>query len=624
MTADKRFIDHGTVVKADEQRGTAMVRATDGETYFVICSKGYVLSVNLRTQEVRQALYPEGYHDGSPFAALASSAGCFYTGAGTMFMEYDPVANAFTYYSKDWPTELNVAFRMAESADGRILIASHPTCRLSAFDAKTRTIVDYGRMDEQEKYISYIVEDAQGWIYMGIGTERQNMVAFNPKTGERRQFLAEAERMRGCGYFHKGLDGHVYGHVQDDIHPCTGTFAWSRYLGGEGTPVPESEVSPLASYYGGFGYSWGVNSPGTDSKLVKKLDLKEHALVYTHPDTGCEIALHLEYFSYGAGLSRMVAGPDGKLYGCSSHPSRLYSYDPTHKQMADHGSMRHMLCYAVQGSVIGSASYTGGYILHLDTSLPITPFPVPGDNPKEVGHHEEIYRPRSAAAHPDGKRMIFGGFPGYGVVGGGLCVYNVETGEQMIIRNDELVPSQSTVCIRFLKNGDLLCANSIETPGGGAPKTTEAELCRFDLEKRTRVYHVVPLSGAREISVFEVDNAGLVHGITSDSIYASASNGSFIGTANAVYFVFDPETRQTLHSHKLDEYGLPILGGMLKAADGTIYGIMSRAIYRIDPATRTFEVLATPPGDIGSGAAILNGMLYFGIGSNLWSFKLPA
>jgi membrane associated rhomboid family serine protease len=137
------------------------------------------------------------------------------------------------------------------------------------------------------------------------------------------------------------------------------------------------------------------------------------------------------------------------------------------------------------------------------------------------------------------------------------------------------------------------------------------------------VYRAVPLPGAREISVFELDDAGLVHGITSDSIYVSASNAGFVGSANAVYFVFDPETRQTLYSRKLDEHGLPILGGMLKGADGLIYGIMSRAIYRIDPAKRAFEVLAVPPGEIGSGAAILGGLLYFGIGADLWSYRIP-
>ncbi len=621
---DKGFTAYGTVVKSDEHRGTAMLRAKDGETYFVICSKGYVLSVNIRTQEVKQALYPERYQDGSPFAALASSAGLFYTGAGKMFMEYDPVANAFTYYSKEWPTELNVGFRMAESADGRILIASHPTCRLSAFDPRTRHMTDYGRMDGQEKYIAYIVEDAQGWIYMGIGTERRNMVAFHPETGERRQFLAEADRVRGCGYFHKGQDGQVYGHAQDDLHPSKGTFEWKRYLGGEGKSVPESEVSPLARYYGGFGYSWGVNSPGTDPGLVKKLDLKEHELVYTHPETGREISMRLDYFSYGAGLSRMVAGPDGKLYGCSSHPCHFYSFDPVLKQVTDHGNLRHINCYAVQGSVIAGASYVGGYILHFDTRQPITRFPEPGLNPRVVGNHEEIYRPRSSAAHPDGKRMVFGGFAGYGAVGGGLCVYNVETHEQVVIPNEELVPTQSTVGMRFLKNCDLLCANSIETPGGGAPKTSEAELFRFDLEKRKLVYRAVPVPGAREISVFELDDAGLVHGITSDSIYVSASSSRFIGAANAVYFVFDPETRKTLHVRKLDDHGLPLLGGMLKGADGMIYGIMSQAIYRIDPAKRAFEVLTVPPDEIGSGAAILDGVLYFGIGADLWSWKLPA
>lgn len=620
---DGKLTAHGTVVMSDEQRGTALARARDGETYFVICSKGYVLSVNLRTQKVRQALYPER-HVQSPFAALASSTGLFYTGAGKMFMEYDPVANEFTYYSKNWPDELNVGFRLAESSAGLILIASHPTCRLSAYDPKTREITDYGRMDDTEKYIGYVVEDASGWIYMGIGTERRGMIAFNPRTGEKRRFLSESERTRGCGYFHKGRDGNIYGHAQDDLHPCKGKFEWKRFLDGKGTPVPEAEVSPLAGNYGGYGYSWGVNSPGTDQTKIKKLNLNEHELVYEHPETGNEIALRLDYFSYGAGLGRMVGGPDGKLYGCSGHPCHFFSFDPKTGKVADYGKSfgRFVCAYAVQGPVIGGACYTHGYLVHFDTGKPITQEPGRECNPRVVGNHEEIYRPRSAAAHPDGKRMVFGGFAGYGAVGGGLCVYNVETGEQTVIRNDELVPCQSTVGMRFLENNDLLCANTIETPGGAAPKTSEAELFRFDLDARRIVFRAVPVPGAREISVIEIDDAGLVHGITSDSIYSSASNAKFVGTGNAVYFVFDLEARQTVYTRKLPEHGIPILGGMLKGGDGMIYGIMTWAIYRIDPARRAFEVLAVPPENIGSGMAIMDGRLYFGCGADLWSYRM--
>ena len=622
---DNMFTAHGTVVVSDEQRGTALVRAKDGETYFVICSKGYVLSVNLRTQQVRQALYPER-HVESPFAALASSGGLFYTGAGRMFLEYDPVTNEFTYYSKNWPDELNVGFRLAESSAGLILIASHPTCRLSAYDPRTREITDYGRMDDREKYIGYIVEDEKGWIYMGIGTERRQMVAFNPKTGEKRQFLSEPERQQGSGYFHKGRDGKIYGHVQDDLHPCKGKFEWKRFLDGKGEPVPEAEVSPLAENYGGYGYSWGVNSPGTNPGLIKKLNLDEHELAYIHPETGIEISLRLEYFSYGTGLARMVGGPDGKLYGCSAHPCHFYSFDPKAGRIADYGkSFGRFICtYAVQGPIIGGACYTHGHIVHFDTGKPITQAPGPGQerNPRVVGSHDEIYRPRSSASHPDGKRMVFGGFAGYGAVGGGLCVYNVETGEQTVIRNEELVPYQSTVCMRFLKNGDLLCANTIETPGGAAPKTSEAELFQFDLDKRSIVRRAVPVPGAREISVFEIDDAGLAHGITSDSIYSSASNAKFVGSGNAVYFVFDIGAWKTIHSRRLPEYGIPILGGMLKGKNGMIYGIMTKAIYRIDPGRRAFEIIAAPPSDIGSGMAIMDGRLYFGCGADLWSCRI--
>ena len=61
---------------------------------------------------------------------------------------------------------------------------------------------------------------------------------------------------------------------------------------------------------------------------------------------------------------------------------------------------------------------------------------------------------------------------------------------------------------------------------------------------------------------------------------------------------------------------------MLKGRNGMIYGIMTKAIYRIDPARRAFEILAAPPSDIGSGMAIMDGRLYFGCGADLWSCRI--
>ena len=137
--------------------------------------------------------------------------------------------------------------------------------------------------------------------------------------------------------------------------------------------------------------------------------------------------------------------------GTTNHPATFYIYDPASRKATNYGSFRNINCYASQGPIIAGASYPGGYIVRIETRKPMTPYPKPGENPKVIGQHEEVYRPRSSAAHPDGKRMVFGGFAGYGAVGGGLCVYNAQTGERTVILNEELVPSQSTVCMRFLK-----------------------------------------------------------------------------------------------------------------------------------------------------------------------------
>lgn len=608
MSQSSAFTDHGVVAEADQDRTAGIVRGPDGTLYFVIGAKGYVLTIDLNRGSVRQTAFPEG-HVQYPFASLVSRAGKFYTGAGSMFMEFDPVEARFTHHAHPCLEELNMAFSIAESPDGLIYFASHPSCRLFCFDPETQDIRHFGRMDEAEKYVGTMAVDADGWVYLGIGTERHALVGFDPRSGTRQEYVQESARGKGCGCFHLGIDGQVYGRdrVYMRYEPVSAApdCQWRRYRAGTAEEVAASNVSPAAIY------PHAIHSPFIDGDIIRHYSLQDHELVYTHPQTGREVQLELTYKSHGAMLCPLAAGPDGNVYGTSGHPLHLYRFNPATGQVTDFGSKvagdvagsGNICAYASQGSIMVGAHYSGGHILRFDLTKPFEP----RLNPALEATCEDIHRPRSAIAHPDGQRLVFGGFAGYGAVGGALCIYDVVTRQHSIIPNETLVPYQSTMCMAFAANNDLLGGASIETPGGAQPKAAEAEIYRFDLDARRLVYRTVPIAGAREISHFLADRQGLLHGITSDS----------------VYFVFDPETSTVLHREDVSRYGSVVRAGMTSSPDGLIYGVLSEAVYCIDPERREFKLLATPPETISAGLALVAGTIVFASGAHLWSLRLP-
>lgn len=605
------YIDHGVPVKSDETRTTALSKNISGEYFLVAFAKGYLININLNKGIFRQTFFPEGYVE-YPFSSFCSSKGLVYTGAGRMFMEFNPSKNKFTYYSFIGAKEEIVGFGFAEDPDGCIYFSTYPTSRLLSFNPDTKEIIDFGSMDNTQMYSAYIAVDAKGWVYLGIGTERRNLVAFNPKTNERRQLCVESDRKVGSGYVHTGENGEVYGHAElEYLSELKIPRMWYRLFNGEALEIAHNEVLPSLYYGSGFEV---IHSPFIDSVIIKSIDLAEHELVYMNPITRKRTVLNLNYETEGANLSPIVAAHDGKLYGTSNHPLHFFSYDPKLASLTDFGGRAiekggggNICAYAVQGSILAGAAYSGGFLHLFDTLKPVNMEPGENRNPALKTIHEEIHRPRCAVAHTDGQNIIYGGFAGYGKVGGALCIYNIATEQDTLIRNEALLPYQSTMCMRVLKNGNIIAGTSVNSPGGAKPKVNEAEIYIMDWQTRELIYHAVPIEREPEISLMEIDNNQLVHCLTSKSFY----------------FVIDPESKDIVCSFDLSGYGEIVRDGLTKWEDGKIYGAFSKAVFAVDPETFKFSLLSIPPVGITAGIGIVDGRLYFGSGSHLWSYQLP-
>jgi hypothetical protein len=600
MVASK-LIDHGIPAPADEARTAAICVDAAGRSRLVIAARGFVVIADPATGASVQRFFPDGYVE-YPFGSLAARDGRFYTGAGRLFMALDPFTGEWLHASNPVPGDSITAFSLAEGPDGAIWGATYPHCHLFRYDPATGGVADYGAMDETQEYPFHLAVDRLGWVYLGIGTERRNLVAFRPATGERRSLVPPEARTRGTGYVHPGVDGEVYGHYEQ---------GWYRFSEGTGTPLGELDV--VASQYAGKGFERVHRSVESGMELVSH-SLPEHEVVLRVRESGLTRRITLAYESAGAALAPMTVGPDGNLWGTSMHPLQLYTYRAQEGRIVNFGGQAverggggNICAWAARGRTLVGAAYAGGFLHVLDPDRPITPGGGTEPNPRLVNAHEEIHRPRCALAHPDGQHVVWGGFAGYGAVGGALGIYNVKTGEDRLLPNAGLVPDQSTLCLGALAGGDLIGGTSILAPGGAQPRAPEAVLYRLCWETGQVLWQCAPVPGAREIALLQVDDHQRVHALTGDSLY----------------FVFDPERREMIHRHDLSQYGEVVRDGLRFGPGGQLYGLLRRAIVRIDPENFAVTPLLTePPMPITAGMGMLGGRLYFGSGSHLISYPI--
>jgi len=609
-----RYRDLGRVVNRAEPRSSSLVKASDGKFYLVICAKGFVVTVNLHTQEVVQTMFPEGLV-AYPFNSIASKNGKIYLGAGKLFMEFDPVIHTFTFWSDIHGDEVSLnAWCLTESDDGIIYFGATGKTYLTGFKPETREFIEYGVIHPEQSYLGTMAIDKAGYLYCSFGTETNCIVAVELKTGKRIPLPILKPTLPPNPYngdsceVYLATDGEVYGTFDGDlVAACYDPIKpWFRLYEGK---LLEQKKEPFTNYILTNQY-YGVHCPYPEHPEIEAPDLFERRFTYVHPDTGETVTVELPYETIGADLSPVTEGPDGKIYGTTNHPYAFYRYDPkteeTEVYSGDYVRPGNICGFAVQGDIIGGIAYCGGHLIRIDTTQPIA-LGWHDTNPYYEGSFNEILRPRSACAMPDGKTMIFGGYNANGITGAGVLVYDSSTRACKVIENAKMLRYHSVMAMVPLSNTLLLCGSCIEAPCGGVVKAKEAEIFLYDLETESLLYSLVPVPGARTISHMKMDKAGIIHGITN----------------NSIYFSYDIEHRKVSCTKDLSAYGRPVRDGMKSDADGTVYGLLSGGIYRIQSGATNPEILSVPPHPIDCGMALLDGKIYFGSNrSHLWSYTI--
>jgi len=606
------FVNYGVAVPVSESRGILALRDGKGAPWIVALARDRegagvrvsFLVINPLTGATQQYWYPSASSpatakaSGDVFQVMRASNGRIYCTIGSRFVE-------FNLDTRKWTFEGNVdgmAMSLAEGPDGMIYCSNFPHSFLYSFNPNTRQLKKLGQLDAAEKYPFKLAVNGDGWIYAGIGTARANVVAFNLTTHQCVQLIDEKDRRRGDGLVYLSSDGNIYGRA---VNGANKMLPLLKLHNGKATEVAGDKMPPEA-VTGSIRFTQML-AEFPDSGKITQFSLTDRTA--TVELDGKTHQIHFDYASNGAGITGIIAGPGGKIYGSTSHPGCLFVYDPASRKLQSLGSIPslgggNVPAFAVNGTELLADTYgNGGAFYIYDTAKPWNPDVA---NPRMVEHIWEVQRPRTALAVNKGK-FILGGFGGYGTVGGGFTVYDSTTQKLSAVSPEELLPGHAPVASARLDAKTIVVGTSIDAVGGGHETATDAELLLLDADTLKVLFHTIPVPGATDIFSLAVGNDGLIYGLT----------------RQAQFFVFNPKTRKVVHQADWSKWGYPFLPGFSLWLDhkGHVHALTHNFVLAVQSDFSVREEAKLPLAAT-SGGVLLGNRLYFASGSELCSVEI--
>lgn len=607
----KGFSDHGVATPLSNHRG--MVATSDGEGRDVMLvwlydhRGGYaLLMIDAETGRSQQFATPYPWSGDGPFASLLSHGNKYYTHFGSHFSEFDPVKRAFTFFQKSAP---QMAMSMTEADDGTIWSATYPNSGLVSFNPRTRAFRDHGSLN-RENWLQYprsVATDDAGWVYVGIGSTAGQIIAYDPAAARARAIFAPTERGQGYSAVYRDIDGKVYGHAAG--RPVDG---WVQFhQGNEQRIGSRQQLRRKEIMSAGQEFFYQKFPSGKRAKIC---DTVERRLVIEDPRTKATKTVTFEYQSEGAHLMGVAAAPDQTICGGTAFPMRFFSFNPKTDQWVNRAAYGQFNTVARQGDHFFFGGYGHGFLLEWDPSRPWVDSEKgqSDSNPLHLTECEPtINRPHRLLAHPDGKTLVLAGTPGYGYTGGGLLFWNRETRSRTLLQHTEIIPQHSTMSLVALPKGKLLGGTTTGPGTGGEKKAKEAELYLMDLATKKVEWHAVVFPGVEVFTDLYLGPSGLVFG------FAERTR----------FFVFDPVKRTVVHEEKTGPKLGPCVSqqgprAFVHGRGNTIYILFAKGIARLDPATFQITMLATSPVPINAGGDYLDGRIYFGSGSHVYSYAV--
>jgi outer membrane protein assembly factor BamB len=610
-------VDHGVVAPVFVPGGQSTVAVQDADGRNVVFIKLWVdktepvsyLFIDAETGETDQispgmnggTLYPVQY---------CARENVIYDAVDQSLMEIDVLTRKVRRVATI-PDGMVASFTV--DADGVIYGGMRPSATVFSYNPATGELRDYGAVNEEDwpQILRPMVVDRYGWVYGGIGQALMQFIGLNPRTGEVRQFIPHGQRERGiCPKLGTGTDGEVYSH--------TPIWGWHRLSNGEATALGKPQ------------FSWAPDTAASESRcwtfpdgarIVGNVrgDVPNRRLKIL--DAGAEEPreLTLDYDSPGARIHSMIEGPDGRIYGSTGIPLRIWRFDPETAEMRDGGldnHMGHVNQWVRQGDLLYGGLYGSGSLVVYDPAQPHDDAPMlESTNPLHLhgeGAATDLYgRPLAMLAHPDGRHVVMGGNPHRILTGSGMLIYDTQTSEEMVLDRTDLIPDQGVYSMAALPNGDLIVGTTTAAGTGGTDIATEAVIYRLDWQTKTITQRWTLDPPTTAITDLVVAGDGLVYGMA----------------WRLRFFVLDPEGGDFVHEETMrrdysNAAGHQAPRSMAVGPDGGIYMLFRRAIVRVEPGTFEQREIVRSGVYVSAGIVISGGRIYFASGSRLYSYDL--
>ncbi len=615
-----RFRNHGIAAPSGQAGwgGVVVTEDADGTPLIVVhlwtgsgpTEERSLLLVNAETGESEQVALPRRRGAGG-FGIWLSNDRYFYTTVADQFV-------AFDIHEREWffthPVPDRMVMRFTENDEGTIYFGMYPNAEIFSFDPANRELREYGPIAEEDwAQYPHLATDDTGWVYVGIRHHLFNLLALDPDTGERTQLIDDATR-EGVGNVRnvaiwRAENGRVY------ARPALpdGFGDWYELYEGAARVVDEPAAAQK-SYYN-HPHRHPMHFPG--GGRVAGIDVSNRTATIESAG-GERRRIDFDYESAGVRIYSVQAGPDGRIFGSTGIPLRFFRYDPVTEEMEDWGlggNSGHVNDLISLGDRLYGAVYSSGALIEYD---PVEPWEDTSlhrsENPKALFSREErrelFGRPYVLFAHSDGEHLLLGGNAMRSVIGGGIFVYNLSSGESRVLDRTDLIPDQGVMSMAELPGGDILVGATARAPTGGEQVAEAGSMYILQWPGLEMSERIDPRAGL-EVRDLIAGPDGRVFGVTH----------------RRELFVFDPESRGIVERVSLAEYG-PQAGGqaprvMLFGPDGALYILMAEAIVRLDPETLEHRREAEAPSRIHAGITLHEGRLYFSSGSELWSYRLP-
>ncbi len=517
------------------------------------------------------------------WAMVAGPDGNIYVGTlpSAHILQLNPRTGQFVDLGRPSSTEEYI-WRLAVGADKKLYGCTYPQAKLVRFDPATKELSDLGRMNLREQYAQSVAASDDGFIYVGIGTQKAHVVAYEIATGQHRDVLPEKIDVTTTAGVHRGDDGKIYAGVGDHY------FRLERW---EAKPIAAAEV-----------HSEVVPNRLKDGRTI--VGTANSELQVHDPKTNSDAKLPFVYKGQPIAIFRLGMGPDGMLYGSTAMPIHFLRVEPRNGELTYLGRLGGGEVYSFlnYGEKLLCAAYSGNAPLMVyDPRMPFALEASEKSNPKMVSYERQIpsWRPKAMIASAKGD-IYLGSVAGYGYLGGPLTKWNSSTGQ--VEGFPHTVQDQSVVTL-CEANGLIVGGTTVIGGGGSHPTQKEAKLFLWDPVAKRKVFETVPVAGAKEIG---------------DLI--TAPNGKVLGIAEGTLFVFDPEQRQVVHRAAVP-FPLSIdatYNSIAVGYDKQIWGLCRKGVFVIDPNTYVVTLVAEAPEPITAGFVMSDRSIYFGAGPHVY------